>query len=90
MIDRCTNPKHAMAHRYTKRGITVCEEWLNDPWAFIRYVEENLGPKPTPEHTLDRYPDNDGNYEPNNIRWASRSEQMYNTERSIQKRQEVV
>jgi len=90
MIDRCTNPKHAMAHRYTERGITVCEEWLNDPWAFIRYVEENLGPKPTPEHTLDRYPDNDGNYEPNNIRWASRSEQMYNTERSIQKRQEVV
>ena len=87
MIDRAINPNNNMAHHYSERGITVCEEWLKDPWTFIRYVEENLGPKPTPKHSLDRYPDNDGNYEPGNIRWATQTEQNYNTERSIKKRE---
>jgi hypothetical protein len=43
-------------------------------WDFV----EDVGPKPSPKHSLDRFPDNDGNYEPGNVRWASDSEQNLN------------
>ena len=88
MNRRCSDPNFKAAHRYSGRGITVCEEWANDPWAFIRYVEENLGPK-LEGMTLDRL-NNDGNYEPENIRWATQSEQLLNQERYIRKRKEAV
>ena len=62
--------------RYGGRGITVCPEW-HDVAVFIAWIEENLGPRP-PGMTLDRWPDGDGNYEPGNVRWASRSQQAQN------------
>jgi hypothetical protein len=51
--------------------------WQEDPAAFIAWLDEHLGPRPE-GHTLDRI-DNDGHYEPDNLRWATRFEQGRNT-----------
>ena len=72
MKQRCTNQNNAKYHRYGARGIKVCDEWLNDPKAFIEYMGER------PEgYTIDRI-NNDGNYEPGNVRWATQKEQQNN------------
>jgi hypothetical protein len=72
---RCNNPNSKKYSDYGGRGIRVCERW-NDFKVFFA----DMGEKP---HglTLDRK-DNDGNYEPGNCRWATRSEQQGNTRRS--------
>lgn len=74
MIDRCYNKKNRMYRNYGGRGIRVCDAWRDSVETFLK----DVGPKPSPEHSIDRYPNNDGNYEPSNIRWATRSEQQYN------------
>jgi hypothetical protein len=51
----------------------VCREWREDFRIFARYV----GQRPSPEHSIDRI-DNDGNYEPGNVRWATDFEQAAN------------
>jgi hypothetical protein len=61
---------------YGGRGITMYAPWVNDSTAFINWVESNLGPRPQ-GHTLDRI-DNDGNYEPGNLRSATRAVQLRN------------
>ena len=73
MKQRCNNPNNINYDKYGGRGITVCDEWLHDFKAFHDY----MGNKPTPQHSLDRI-DNNGNYEPGNVRWASKSEQDIN------------
>lgn len=74
--DRCNQPSHPWYGRYGGRGITMCAEW-DDFTKFYEY----MGPRP-PGTTLDRYPNNDGNYEPGNCRWATKSEQRRNREDS--------
>lgn len=64
---RCTDPKHAAYPRYGGRGITMAAVWLADPSAFVAHV----GPRPSPEHEIDRI-DNDRGYEPGNLRWVTR------------------
>jgi hypothetical protein len=73
---RCTNPNAKCYGNYGGRGIAMSALWLNDFGSFERWINENLGPCPE-GYSLDRI-DNDGNYEPGNLRWASRIEQRNN------------
>ena len=84
MKTRC-NPDYDRPDRrnYSGRGIVVCERWKN---SFENFFAD-VGLKPSSKHSLDRYPNNDGNYEPGNVRWATQREQMLNTRISIAKRQ---
>lgn len=76
MIQRCHNPRHPKFHHYGGRGITVHEAWRGD--GGLEAFLEHIGPKPSPKHEVDRI-DNGRGYEPGNVRWATRSEQMQNT-----------
>lgn len=74
MKQRCGNPNHPRYEDYGGRGIRVCDRWRD---SFDNFVTD-MGPKPTPQHSLDRWPDNDGHYEPGNCRWATLNEQRAN------------
>lgn len=76
MKQRCLNPNHPRYADWGGRGITVCDEWMNDPKAYIEYVEA-LEHYREDGYTLDRI-NNDQNYEPGNMRWATHSEQSLN------------
>lgn len=73
MKSRCSNPKEKCSAYYLGRGITVCEEWKASFSAFL----EHIGPRPSAKHSLDRI-DNDGHYEPGNVRWVTQREQLLN------------
>lgn len=79
MIQRCYNEKHPSYSYYGERGISVCDRWKNSSDNFL----SDMGPRPTEDHTLDRYPNNDGNYEPGNCRWAIMTDQMRNMRRNV-------
>jgi hypothetical protein len=75
VIQRCTNPDNKDFKHYGGRGIQICDRWRKSFEAFLA----DMGERPSKYHTLDRFPNNDGNYEPGNCRWATQSEQMNNT-----------
>jgi len=75
MKDRCRNPEGHAAKHYHERGIRVCQEWAGNyeafkDWALANGYRDNL--------TLDRWPDQNGNYEPSNCRWATMKQQQRN------------
>jgi hypothetical protein len=76
MVDRCENPNNKNYHNYGGRGIKVCKEWLE---SFRQFVKD-MGPKPSPEHTIDRT-NNDGDYTPVNCWWATPACQQMNRRR---------
>lgn len=73
MRSRCQNPNNKDFRHYGGRGIYVCERWES----YANFIED-MGGRPTDKHTIDRKNVN-GNYEPENCRWATWSEQRKNT-----------
>ena len=70
---RCYNQKHEQYKDYGGRGIKVCDRWRASFENFLK----DMGECP-PNLSIDRYPNNDGNYEPGNCRWATTGEQHRN------------
>jgi hypothetical protein len=77
MRDRCRNKNNANYKNYGGRGISVCSRW--DSFALFA---QDVGQRPSPNHSIDRYPNPDGNYEPGNVRWATQKQQVRNSRRS--------
>jgi len=78
MKTRCTNSTAPEYSLYGGRGVKICERWEN----FV-YFYQDMGRCPSPKHSLDRFPDKNGNYEPNNCRWATSTEQIRNRRNTI-------
>lgn len=74
--NRCLNPKDAAYKNYGGRGITVHDVWLKCANDFVLWALNNLGERPE-GLTLDRI-ENDGHYQPGNLRWATREVQTHN------------
>lgn len=72
MKRRCNAPTCKCYPRYGGRGIRVCSQWNK----FTQFFAD-MGPRPSPQHTLDRL-DNSGNYEPSNCEWRTQREQQQN------------
>lgn len=78
MKKRCLNKKHKSFQNYGGRGITLCQEWAASFDSFI----SDMGWPPSPSHEIDRM-DVNGNYNPSNCRWATRTQNMRNTRRAV-------
>lgn len=74
MLSRCGNPSTNNYANYGGRGISVCDRWRE---SFAHFLAD-MGPRPSTNHSIDRI-NNDGNYEPGNVRWATRIEQSHNS-----------
>jgi hypothetical protein len=91
MLSRCENPEDREFHNYGGRGIRVCSRW-HDLDTFIADIERDPGPRPPgltpggmPVYSLNRK-DNDGDYEPGNVDWATGTAQLYNSRKHFNRR----
>lgn len=78
MLSRCENPKSHIYKYYGGKGVTVCKAWHS----FTNFLAD-MGKRPSSAHSLDRFPNNNGNYEPGNCRWATRTQQQQNKSNNI-------
>lgn len=78
MRDRCLDPNNIFYEDYGGRGITIYPRWIDSFIDFFNYI----GKKPSNKHSLDRM-DNDGDYVPGNIQWATKREQSYNKRNTV-------
>jgi hypothetical protein len=77
MMRRCYDQRDSHYPRWGGRGIRVCDRW-HDVRLFIEDIERELGGRPV-GMSLDRWPDNDGDYRPENVRWADPLGQWQNS-----------
>jgi hypothetical protein len=77
MTGRCLVVTHPQYKDYGGRGIKICKRWLERNGQGTRNFIADMGEKPSSKHSLDRI-DNDGDYTPENCRWATPSEQQLN------------
>lgn len=76
MKARCLYPSMETYKYYGALGVTVCERWKGKG-GFANFLAD-VGERPTREHTIDRWPNKEGNYEPGNCRWATKKQQAQN------------
>lgn len=81
MVSRCFNKSKSNYKSYGAKGVTVCDRWRDDPWAFFG----DMGVRPH-GFTLDRI-NPFGDYEPSNCRWADKETQLKNTRRNAERNQ---
>ena len=74
MKQRCLNPNYSKYHLWGGKGVKICKRWID---SFENFYAD-MGRKPSPRHSLDRYPDSSGDYKPSNVRWATASQQNSN------------
>lgn len=74
MRQRCGTPSHRLYPHYGALGVKICDRWME---SFENFLED-MGPRPSKKHSIDRFPDPAGNYEPSNCRWATSSQQNSN------------
>ena len=72
---RCTSRAY---HAYDRYGGSGVKFKFKSVFAAVDWVLENIGPRPSPSHSIDRYPNKAGHYAPGNLRWATKSEQALN------------
>ena len=84
MKQRCYNPNSKNYKYYGDKGVIICKEWLNDRKLFYEWAVNNGY---SDELTIDRI-ENDGNYEPNNCRWATWEQQANNKSNTVYYRYE--
>lgn len=70
---RCLRPTCKAYEYYGGRGICLCDRWLD----FSNFLGD-MGQRPSPQHSIDRFPNPNGNYEPGNCRWATKTQQANN------------
>jgi hypothetical protein len=79
VIARCERPSRKDYSSYGAIGIKICRQWRN---SFEQFVKD-VGASPSASHTLDRFPNGSGDYEPGNVRWATREEQAQNRKDNV-------
>lgn len=78
MKARCIHVESKDFYRYGGKGILICSEWANSFEAFLKHI----GLAPSAQHSIDRI-DNLKGYEPNNVRWATKTQQQRNKSNSV-------